>query len=361
MKSLLVITTILCVLGLLFVFESSTTIGLNTFNDQYYFLRRQSIGMVIGAFALGVGLLTPTSVWKKLAPIMYLGSIFALLLLFIPGVGQEFNGARRWISLFGISVVQPAEIAKLGMILGLSYLLSKHQRILPFITMSIIPIILILLQPDLGSTLLICAICGGMFFLAGGKAKWVVAILLSIIIFATIATFSSNYRTERFLTFINPNRDPLGASFHIRQITLALGRGGVLGQGIGNSRQKVAFIPEPSTDSIFAITAEEIGFVGSSIIIALYAGYIASGWKIAQKRSDDPFSYLLACGIIIWIAVQTTLNLAAIVALIPLKGMPLPFFSYGSSSLVMVLFGTGILARLGAKKPPLRNSSKTRK
>ncbi len=346
MKSLLIITSILCILGLLFVFESSTTEGLNTFGDQYYFVRQQSIGLAIGIFAMGVGLLTPTSLLKKLAPVMYLGSIFALLLVFVPGIGQEFNGAQRWISIFDITVVQPIEIAKLGVIIGLAYTLSRHQRLLPFLTMSLVPIGLVILQPDLGSTLLLAAICGGLFFLAGGKTKWVVLIGVSILLFTAIAIFSSQYRTERFLTFINPDRDPLGASFHIRQITLALGRGGVLGQGIGNSRQKVAFIPEPSTDSIFAITAEEVGFLGSSAIILLYATYGALGWKIARKQASDPFRYLLACGIIVWISLQAIINLAALVALIPLKGMPLPFFSYGSSSLVMVLFGTGILAKL---------------
>jgi len=346
MKSLLIITSILCILGLLFVFESSTTIGLNTFGDQYYFLKRQSVGLAIGVFALGVGLIFPTNWLKKLAPMIYLGSIFALMLVFVPGIGQEFNGAQRWISLFGITVIQPIEVAKLGIVIGLAYSLSKHQRLLPFITMSALPIVLVMLQPNLVSTLLLASICGGLFFLAGGKSRWVILVGIFLIIFAIVATFTSSYRTERFLTFINPDRDPLGASFHIRQITLALGRGGVLGQGIGNSRQKVAFIPEPSTDSIFAITAEEIGFLGSTAIILLYATYIAIGWKIARKQANDPFRYLLACGIIIWIGLQTILNLAAVVALIPLTGMPLPFFSYGSSSLVMVLFGTGILAKL---------------
>lgn len=367
MRTLLIITIVLCVLGLLFVFEASTTEGLNTFSDQYYLVRRQSIGLGIGIGALIFSLLMPTHFWKKSAPVLYIGTILLLCLVFIPGIGREFNGASRWISLFGITVVQPIEIAKLGLVVGLAHWLSKHQRIAPFLLLTGIPLTLIVLQPDLGSALLLAAICGGIYFLSGGKMSWVFAIGSATIALATLLIITSPYRTERLLTFINPERDPLGASFHIRQITLALGRGGWIGQGIGNSRQKVSFIPEPSTDSIFAITAEEIGFLGSTIVIALYLGYISVGWKIASKQVESTqdenaiFRYLLASGITIWIGMQTVLNLAAVVALVPLTGMPLPFFSYGSSSLVMVLLATGILAKIDTTTDSKKQTQKRRK
>jgi len=345
MKILLALTALLCTLGLLFVFDSSTLEGLNTVGNQYHFLQRQAIGMGIGAGALFVALLTPTQVWKKIAPLAYLGSLVLLLLVFVPGIGREFNGAHRWISVFGLTIIQPIEVAKLGLVLGLSYWLAKHQRLAPFLLVSCLPMGLVMLQPDLGSTLLLITLAGGLYFLAGGKLK-LLAILGTITLAGVVfAIASSSYRTERFLTFINPSRDPLGSSFQIRQITLALGRGGLIGEGIGNSRQKVAFIPEPSTDSIFAIAAEETGFFGAAAIISLYLGYLATGWKIANAQKDR-FRFLLGSGIVLWIGSQTLLNLAAVAALIPLTGMPLPFFSYGSSSLVMVLFATGILARL---------------
>jgi cell division protein FtsW len=353
MKSLIFITITLCLLGLIFVFDASTTEGLNTFGDPYHFVRRQSIGLGIGFTALILGLVLPTNFWNKIAPLAYLASICLLVLVFIPGIGREFNGAQRWISVFGISVIQPIEFAKLGIILGLSYWLSKHQRLLPFLFVSMIPLTLTVLQPDLGSALLLASICGGIYFIAGGKMKWIVATGIATTAIASMLIITSPYRMERLLTFINPQRDPLGASFHIRQITLAIGRGGWIGQGIGNSRQKVAFIPEPTTDSIFAITAEEIGFLGSTIVIALYLGYLSLGWKISSiqiktiKTQKSVFRYLLSAGIVIWIGFQTVLNLGAVVALIPLTGMPLPFFSYGSSSLVMVLLATGILAKIG--------------
>ena len=165
------------------------------------------------------------------------------------------------------------------------------------------------------------------------------------ILLLLVAILSSSYRSERLNTFLHPQSDPLGSGFHIRQITLALGRGGVAGQGIGNSRQKFSYIPEASTDSIFAIIAEEVGFIGSSILIAIFATYFFISSKIANAATD-PFTSLLGWGIVIWIAAQTLLNLAAVVALVPLTGLPLPFISHGGSSLVMILFANGILLRI---------------
>jgi cell division protein FtsW len=185
-----------------------------------------------------------------------------------------------------------------------------------------------------------------MYFVAGGEVKHMLIIGTGAFILACIAVGSSDYRMRRVQTFINPESDPLGASFHIRQITLALGRGGVFGQGLGNSAQKLAYIPEPTTDSIFAITAEEVGFAGAVFIIALYGGLLLTFYKIAQSFPSQSFEQLLAAGILIWISMQTILNMAAVVALIPLTGIPLPFFSYGGSSLVMVLWATGFMLKL---------------
>jgi len=185
-----------------------------------------------------------------------------------------------------------------------------------------------------------------MFFLAGGKLPHILGILGIAILILTIAILSSSYRKERLTTFLNPQADPLGAGFHIRQITLALGQGGWFGQGISNSKQKFSYIPEASTDSIFAIIAEEIGFIGSTAILTLFTLYFYFAAKTVSLATNE-FSQLLGWGIIIWIASQTLLNLAAVVALVPLTGLPLPFLSYGGSSLVMILLANGILLRIG--------------
>jgi cell division protein FtsW len=189
-----------------------------------------------------------------------------------------------------------------------------------------------------------------MYFMAGGNLKFVFGATAAALVFIVITIASSEYRMSRVTTYLDPTRDPLGAGFHIRQITLALGRGGLLGQGIGNSQQKLAYIPEPSSDSIFAITAEELGFIGSVCMISIYFTYMYGAMQIAKAQKKESFRFLLAVGILIWFSTQTLLNLAAIVALVPLTGVPLPLFSYGGSSMVMILFATGILLRLAYKK-----------
>ena len=162
---------------------------------------------------------------------------------------------------------------------------------------------------------------------------------------------SSSYRRARWTTFINPDLDPLGQSFHIRQITLALGRGGLLGQGIGNSKQKLSYLPEASSDSIFAIAAEELGLWGSLIILGLFFNYWWAGYRIVSQQPPESFTRLIAGGIWSWIVVQTSLNLSAVLALVPLTGIPLPFFSYGGTALVMVIWATGLLLKVSQENP----------
>jgi cell division protein FtsW len=188
-------------------------------------------------------------------------------------------------------------------------------------------------------------IASGMFFIAGGNLKQILPVAVFTVLALTLAIITSPYRLKRIKTFFNPEIDPLGASFQVRQITLALGSGGWFGQGLGNSQQKYAYIPEASSDSIFAIVAEEIGFVGSLIILGLYAIYFYSIFQISQHLPEGSFAQLFSTGLLLWIAGQTLLNLAAIVVLVPLTGLPLPFFSYGGSSLVSMLLANGILVK----------------
>jgi cell division protein FtsW len=350
MKKLLFSTIVLTLLGLLFVFEASTAESLATYGHQYHFLRQQSMWLGVGLVALIVAALTPLQLLQKTSPIWYGLGILLLILVLIPGIGREFNGARRWIGIGSITVVQPIELVKFCVTVFFASWMSKHQKLVPFLFLSGLPIGLVLLQPDLGSTLILFAVTFGMYFLAGGNLKFLGITTAGALLFFAIAVGTSSYRMQRVTTYLNPELDPLGAGFHIRQITLALGRGGLLGQGIGNSQQKLAYIPEPSSDSIFAITAEEVGFVGSLFIITLYALYIHAAISIAKSQKKNRFNYLIATGITIWFAAQTLLNLAAIVALVPLTGLPLPLFSYGGSSLVMILFATGILLRLSLVK-----------
>ncbi|PIR59114.1 MAG: stage V sporulation protein E [Candidatus Pacebacteria bacterium CG10_big_fil_rev_8_21_14_0_10_56_10] len=336
---------VLSLLGLLFIFEASIAEALNTFNDQYHFVKLQGGWLGLGLVGVVVVTLLPRNWWWTVAPWLYGAGLVVMGLVFVPGLGVELNGARRWLSIGGLAVLQPVELLKLTMILFFGRWMAEHQRLAPLVFLTGMPVLLLLLQPDLGSALVVLVISAGMYFSAGGNTRALATLAVIGAVLVSGAVLSSSYRLERVMTFLNPSRDPQGASFHIRQITIALGRGGLFGQGIGNSQQRFAYIPETSTDSIFAITAEEIGFAGSVVIISLYSAYLWAGYALVNKVSDH-FARLVSIGVLIWIGSQTWLNLAAVVALVPLTGIPLPFFSYGGSSLVMVLLATGILLNM---------------
>lgn len=344
--TLIVLTLVLSLLGLLFVFDASLGEAYATFNDQYHFLRQHAVWLGLGLFGLVTARFIPLDWWQKLSRPLYLLGLILLALVFVPGIGRELNGAHRWLFL-GQLRLQPIEFFKLTLVIFFADWLSQHQRLLPFLFTFGLPAVLLLLQPDLGSLLVISLIAFALFFLAGGHWSHLLVMIGGGTAIILLAILTSSYRLKRLKTFFNPQTDPLGASFHIRQITLALGRGGWFGQGLGNSRQKFAYIPEASTDSIFAVIAEEVGFVGSSLILSLFFFFFLTATKIIRQTDEGSFTNLLGWGIFIWIAGQAFLNLAAILAIVPLTGLPLPFFSYGGSSLVMILFATGILWRIG--------------
>lgn len=344
---LFILTFLLCALGLFFVFEASTAESFSTYDHPYHFVQRQAIWLGVGLGGLIVASFVPIKIWQKFSSILYITSLVLLTLVFIPGLGLELNGAKRWIDL-GPVTFQPIEFAKLALIIFFSSWMSQHQRLGPFIFLTILPSTLLLLQPDMGSLLILIMISFSLFFLAGGSLGKILPFGIGAVFLLVAAILSSPYRLKRIKTYLNPDLDPLGDSFHIKQITIALGNGGWFGQGLGNSKQKYAYIPEASSDSVFAIVAEEVGFLGSSLIITLFAAYFYSAYRVATSQKNGSFRQLVAWGILIWISSQTLLNLSAVVALVPLTGLPLPFFSYGGTSLVMALVSTGILSKLSS-------------
>lgn len=351
-RLILFLTILISLIGLFFVFEASVAESFSAFGHQYHFISLQAKWFVVGLFAMIFSSLLPYKFWQKTAPIWYFLGLVLLVLVFIPGLGVSLNGASRWIN-FGLVRLQPIEFFKFSLIIYFASWMSKTQKLSSFVFLTGVPTILILLQPDLGSLLIVLWVAFGMYFLAGGHLKKLSLVSFIGVLLLIIVILLSPYRMKRLKTFLNPESDPLGASFHIRQITLALGNGGWFGQGLGNSRAKYAYIPEASSDSIFAIVAEEIGVVGAVIIIFLYILLFYFIYKSLKKVPVKSFAYLLGYGILLWISGQAILNLAAIVALVPLTGLPLPLFSYGGSSLVMILFSIGILLRLekeGKKK-----------
>lgn len=327
--------------GLIWIFDASVPESLQSFGIPWHYGARHAVWAGLGLAVFFAVSYVPVSWWKQAAPLIFAGAVLLLLAVLIPGIGTRLQGAQRWI-LLGPVPIQPSEISKLAVILFFSSWLGKHQRFAPFAFFTAAIGGLILLQPDLSTAAIVMGICVVLYFVAGGQLK-------PLLIFGTISVLAGGllilaapYRRERLLTFLNPASDPLGRSYHIRQITIALGRGGLIGQGIGLSKQKQHYIPEAANDSIFAVYAEETGYAGSLLLFSLYLLLIGTGLKIAERQSD-PFSLLVASGVTAWIGIQTMINLAAMVALVPLTGVPLPLISYGGSALLTNLTGLGLL------------------
>jgi cell division protein FtsW len=313
------------------------------YGSPYTLIIQHLIGLGVGIVAMIAGMLTPPKLLFKASTWLYVFSLLLLALVFVPGIGLSLNGAHRWLLVGGISI-QPVEFFKLALIIFMSSWLVRHQKIGALIFTLTAPIILLLLQPDLGSLLVVIAIACSLFIVAGGSVKHLGFLAALGVPLMVIAVLIAPYRFARLTTFINPESDPQGAGFHVRQITLALGRGGLFGQGLGNSSQKFSYVPEASTDSIAAIIGEETGFVGLLVVIGLFVGLCGTGYRLLE--TVDGAYRLLGLGILIWIVSQALLNLAAVVALVPLTGVPLPFISYGRSSFVMLLYGVGLFLRL---------------
>lgn len=341
---------LLTLFGLVAIFEASVVESYQQFGDKFHFLKLQLMWALLGFTAFSIASLIPYSIYKKLAQPIFIIAILLLLAVLIPGIGFEAQGARRWINL-GFTVLQPSEITKLAVIIYLSSWLSKHQRFEPFMFITAVVIGLIMLQPDLGTAVIIGSIAFILYFVSGGNIKKILISGLIAAVIGGILIISSPYRLDRLKTFLDPSTDPLGTSYHIRQVLIALGSGGVFGQGIGKSRQKYQYLPEASTDSIFAIIAEETGFIGGLLVIIALYQLINQGFKIA-KNSTDPFAQLLTMGIMSWIGLQMLMNLSAMVALIPLTGVPLPLISYGGSSLITILLALGIVSNISRYTKP---------
>lgn len=335
----------LTLLGLLAIYDASVVEAYRTFADKLYFLKLQAQWALVGVAAAVGTYFFPYPRLRPLAPPLLLATIVLLVLVLIPGVGVEALGARRRIDLGPIGV-QPAEFAKLAFIIYLAAFLSaKKDSIWPLWLATAIIFGLIVLEPDLGTAVVLLGSAFTVYFVSGAPLLTLLILAIIGVLAGAGVIFVSPYRKERLLTFLDPARDPLGASYHIRQILIALGSGGLFGLGLGQSRQKFQYLPEVTTDSIFAVIAEEVGFVGAVTLILLFLLLIYRGFHIARSCPDS-FGRLLATGIVSLIGFQALVNLAAMVALVPLTGVPLPFISYGGSSLVVTLAGIGILLNI---------------
>jgi cell division protein FtsW len=334
----------LTLFGVLMVYNASLAEALRDFQDKYYYLKHQT-----GWLVLGLGLMLLFSfvnyrIWAKLAPVLFFINLIMLALVLIPGIGVQIKGARRWLDL-GLFLFQPSELLKLTFSMYLSCWFVKKQSLANFLLLLGLVLGLIVLEPDMGTAVVVAVTGFLIYFVSGASILNLLPLSMAGFLLGIGVILISPYRKQRLLTFFDPAKDPLGTSYHIRQILIALGSGGLFGLGLGQSRQKYEYLPEATTDSIFAIIAEEVGFLGSFLLILALFVVVLKGLQIA-KKAPDQFAKLLATGIAVWIGFQTLVNLGAMVLLIPLTGMPLPFISYGGSSLVLTLSAMGILLNI---------------
>ncbi|MBI3577719.1 putative lipid II flippase FtsW [Candidatus Gottesmanbacteria bacterium] len=349
---LLVIVVVLSLFGILMVYDASVAIAIRDFSNQYHFVKEQFLWLIIGSFVCAFCVLLDYHTWYKLALPLLVVTVGLLLAVFFPGIGVRALGAHRWINL-GFFILQPAELAKFSIVVYLAAWFSAKEkgRFLAFLILVTMVFGLILIEPDMGTAAIVLIIALSLYFFSGAPL-WHFAALMPILAVGLIGlAIVSPYRMQRLTSFVNREHDPLGASYQIRQVLLSLGSGGVFGLGLGQSRQKYEYLPEANTDAIFAIIGEELGFVGAISVMGLYVGLLWRGFRIA-KEAPDRFGQILAAGATSWIGVQTILNLAAMVAILPLTGIPLPLISYGGSSLVSVLAGLGILLNVSKQRRP---------
>ena len=351
--TLLIVVLILLAIGLVMVLSASAPYSLRTEGDSYFYVKRQFCFAVIGiALMIFISKIDYRVYNSKIAYIAIIVALLLLIAIFIPGVGVERNDAVRWIVIAGIQF-QPSELMKVAMILFLSMFISKEpERIKKFWT-GLVPCfcifgvvaLLLLFEPHMSATVIIAVIVAAIIFTAGAKMSHLIPIGLLGVIGCAVLAYTSEYRWKRIMIFLDPWQDMQGDGWQIIQSLYAIGSGGLFGVGLGQSVQKYMYIPEPHNDFIFSILAEELGLIGVITVMILFGIFIWRGITIAMK-APDLFGTLVAIGITVMIGIQAIFSIAVTSSSMPVTGIPLPFFSYGGTALVMLLCCVGILLNI---------------
>lgn len=346
---------VLLAFGLIIMYSISPVLSqklLGSASRNYYFYG-QLVNIFVGLLAWVVAMRVDYHRWQAWAPIMMIVSFGALLGLMVPGLSYTTNGATRWLKL-GPASFQPAELLKLSTVLYLAAWFERRREgvrtfwdgLVPFsIMLGVVGFILVVLQRDMGTAIVLVGSVVAMYFVAGARGTHITALAGAGLAATWLAIVTFPHRLQRLTTFLNPSQDPSGVGYHISQALIAVGSGGVFGRGLGKSLQIYGYLPEAANDSIFAIIGEEVGFAGSVLVVALFGSLVYRGLKVARSAPDS-FGQLTAVGITLWLGLQAAINIAAMLALVPLTGIPLPFISYGGTSLVFALFGAGILLNI---------------
>ncbi len=347
---LLISVVVLTIFGLFIIYDASSVIAFRDFGDKYYYIKEQFFWAVMGFVGMiGFSFIDYRKLYN-LSLVFLIGAIGSLLLVFIPGIGVHTLGASRWVNL-GFTSIQPAELVKLSLAIYLAAWFSHKEsgRFGAFALLLGTVLVLIMLQPDMGTASIILFEAVVLYFLSGASLMHFMISLPLVAILGFIGIKLEPYRASRLTSFLNVDKSLAGVSYHVKQILIALGSGGIFGVGVGNSLQKYSYLPENVTDSIFAIIAEEFGFIGSVVLIILLMFIIWRGFLIASNCKDN-FGKLLAAGIVSFIGIQMVINLGAMTVIFPLTGVPLPFVSYGGSALIVDLVSIGILLNISRQR-----------
>jgi len=349
--ALLVLVVVLVVIGLGATQSASSAVAVEETGERLYFFKRQLIGVGIGTLALLITSRIPYGFYRKLAIPAFLGTV--ALLIAVLAVGNEANGATRWLELPVIGLFQPSELAKVSVVFALAYLLEKKAKLLNRFGHFIVPVIatvgivafLVIKQPDLGTLIIIAAAAIAVIVASDTPMRFVVVLVFVAILAATFLAFSEGYRAARIEGFLDPFADPQGDGYQVVQGYYALGNGGLFGVGLGASRARWFYLPNAHTDFIFAIIGEETGLVGGLTIIGLFIALGVIGWMVAS-RAPDPFGRMLAAGITVWLSFQALVNVGGVLGVLPITGIALPFVSFGSTALIVSMAALGILVNI---------------
>lgn len=351
------IIIMLTVIGLVMLASASSDLAQERFGNSYYYIEHQIVnGLLVGVIGFLIGLLVPLKLWEKYSLYIFLLSLAFLALVFVPSLGIYTKGAERWLNIGGFNF-QPGELLKLTFLVFLSAWAARDKErgktisrgLIPFIFILGIPVGLLFLQPATTIAVILVVAVLAAYFAAGAKIRYIVVIILLGLVTVGVLISTTGYRMDRITSYLNPDSDPLGKTYHISQSLNAIGAGGLWGVGFGNSTTKLKYLPEPIGDSIFAVIGEEFGFVGSMFVVLLFGVFIWRGFFIA-RRARDNFSRSLAVGFTTLIGFQAFVNIGAISGLLPLTGIPLPFISYGGTALAVFLTMCGILANISRSR-----------
>lgn len=354
-RSLLVVVGLLIILGLIFIYSASSAYALEKFGSSNYFLKRQIIYLFLGLSGFTFFAVTPTSFWRKNAPLFFLISLLVTALTLLPETGFRIHGSSRWLNLYGFTF-QPSEFLKLFLFMYIGFFFEKKQKNIasfwnsyfPFLMILSVTFFILLKQPDFGSVVTIFSTAFVLLFVAEFNFVHLLVTALCALPLMVALIYSKVYRLNRILIFLNPWSDPQGRGFQIIQSLIAIGSGSLLGLGISNSKQKFFYLPMQHTDFIFSIIAEETGFIGSCFIILLYFLFCYFGLKVALQL-ESPFAFFTTLGFVVLISLQACINLMVVAGLLPTKGLGLPFISYGGTALIAMLCMIGLIFNFSRK------------